>query len=595
MPARALLCLCFLTAWSAAHSQRVFHLEPVVVTASRTDSTLVRTAGETYSMDRGRIQDAPANGAVDLFAYIGGCDMARRGSGGIQADFSIRGSSFEQVLVLLDGVRMNNPQTGHHNAAFPLTARQVNRVDVLAGNGSSLYGSGSFGGVVRLLSRRQDENRFDLELQTGTHRTFWGSASEAFCIGRLSGSVEVSKQRSDGYRFDTDYDAEAFAFQSSLRWNGGRVRGSFRRAKRDFGANGFYADFPSREGTRLAHGCMEFETRLGSKANMLSRVFVNRFHDDFLLDVREPDGYHNRHATTVSGAAIEMNGGPGQWTGGLEILSEAMNSSRLGNESRVTSSVWNETVFSVSERVRCTTGGRLEFYGDRGVQFNPSIGASCRLSRTWYYKASLGRAFRLPTFTELYYRDPANVGDPFLEPERGWCGETGLVWRRKSGRFETTVFLRDERGRIDWIKDSDLDPWRAVNLPFNTVTGLSLSFEKSFGEGIALSGALTEIRASAWTETRSKYLSNALRRQANLSASVAWSACLRQGLFLVFKKRRNAVPYALLDSKIAWSLKDVTLFVSGLNLLDSRAEDFPGVPLPGRECMAGCAVAMGDR
>jgi vitamin B12 transporter len=580
----------------AAHRpERLFHLEPVVVTASRIDTNMAGAARETFFLDRGRIAAVPAGNAAGLLAYTGVVDLAARGTGAIQADFSVRGSSFEQVLVLLDGVRMNNPQTGHHNANLPVNAPQVERVEVLAGNGSSLYGSAGFGGVVHVMTRRDPGNRLELDVQTGPHRTFWGSASQSFQAGPFSGTIQASRQRSDGYRFDSDYDSRSFVLTSALRLKNGSVSASFRRMKRNFGANGFYADYPSREGTLFRHGRLEFETRFKSGLKMKSRVYVNRHDDDFLLDVLQPDGYRNRHATEVSGASTEAGGrlrGGSRWAFGVEAMSEKMNSSRLGKADRISGGVWHETAFPVSGRTALTAGGRLEMAARRPVLYNPSVGAVVVLARPLEWKMSAGRSFRFPNFTELYYRDPANIGDPGLRPESGWCVETGLTWTPKGRRLGATVFWRNERDRIDWVKNERTDPWRVVNLPRNRVAGASLLFEQSFGNAMSLSASFMELSAPAWNALWSKYLACSIRRQANASLRVSWSRRVSQGVFLLVKKRRNAPAYALIDSKLSCTAKGMTFFISGTNLLNRNFEDFPGIPQPGREFMTGAAASL---
>lgn len=576
-------------------AQILYRMDPVIVTASRIDTSWRIQSRETYWMDRNRIEMAPLSGISDLLQYSGGCDLARRGAGGTQADFSIRGSSFEQVLVLVDGVRMNNPQTGHHNADIPVAPADIDRIEVLAGHGSSLYGSSGFGGVVQVLSRFPENNRFQMTINGGAYGTAEGTVSQSFRHRGFSGSVLLQKSKSDGYRFDADYDNTLFTGRFGFQQGKNRIVGSFSQVKKDFGANGFYADYPSRENTFSRLARIRWENRPGRDLKIVSQVYWNRHQDAFLLDVNRPDGYRNRHTTTTTGASAQISGrlsSNGSFAAGLEAAEERMASSRMGDRKRFGSGLWNETVFLFLDRLSLNWSWRLDSWENRRTEWNPSMGMAVILSSRWQWKLSAGRVFRVPTFTELYYTDPANIGNPRLKPESGWCGETGWVWNGKRSKTEWTIFRRDESGRIDWIKENRSDPWRVANLPRNTVSGMSFSIDRSFGTGLTVSGSFTELRYSEPAAAWSKYLSNSLRRQMNVSAYIQWPWRVKQGVFLIMKKRSASKTYTVLDSKLSRRWRSLDFSVSCTNLTDAQYEDFPGIPMPGTSVMAGCAITL---
>jgi len=571
-------------------------MDPVIVTASRMDTIGVVRSREAHVMPRSRIDLAPASSLAGWIHYTGGCDVASRGCDGIQSDFSIRGSSFEQVLILLDGVKMNNPQTGHHNADIPVAAADVDRIEILTGHGSSLYGSGGFGGVIHVLTDASAKNRLRVDWKGGSHRTASGSLSQAFRFGPLSGTLAVEKAKSNGYRFDTDYDVTVFSFRSSLASGNSRIGLSFGQREKDFGANGFYADYPSREKTLARQARLGIEIRPRSGPTLQAQAYLNRNKDFFLLDLNRPDGYRNRHTTTVSGGSIQANGHfaiNGDFALGIEGDDERMNSSRLGNRRLFKASVWNQTAYPLSGTCSVDAEWRLDFGENRQTQFNPSVGIAVAFLPTFRWRTSAGRAFRYPNFTELYYDDPANHGNPNLKPEAAWCGETGWVLTRKSLRAEWTVFLRDERDRIDWIRQAEYEPWQATNLPRNTVAGMSLFCQRLFGETLTLIGSFTALRSSARPDQESKYLSNTLERQSNFSAAIRWYGTVKQGVFITIKKRRESAAAAWLDSKISYGWKGLTVYLTVTNLTNTRYEEFPGIPMPGTRFMMGGTITIG--
>jgi iron complex outermembrane receptor protein len=142
-------------------SQTYISKTPITITASRLQSVLVSEAREHTIIDQTEIENMPAMSVADMLKWTGTLDLRSRGNPGVQSDFSLRGSSYDQVLVLVDGIRINDPQTGHHNSDIPVPPGEVERIEILQGPASALYGSDGFGGVISVITKsgRSKDNK----------------------------------------------------------------------------------------------------------------------------------------------------------------------------------------------------------------------------------------------------------------------------------------------------------------------------------------------------------------------------------------------------------------------------------------------------
>lgn len=160
-------------------SQDLYLHDPIIITASRLSSALTTGIRELIVLSQKEIDILPVESITDLLNFLGGVDLQRRGRGVAQADFSMRGSTFEQVLILIDGVRINDPQTGHHNSDISLTLSDIQRVEILPGHSSSLYGSHGYGGMIHIITVKPDKNRFQCEFSGGSYQTYSGKISQS--------------------------------------------------------------------------------------------------------------------------------------------------------------------------------------------------------------------------------------------------------------------------------------------------------------------------------------------------------------------------------------------------------------------------------
>ena len=572
----------------------LYQLPPVYVSATRIPREFAALGRRAVLLDSAAIAERGATSIVELLASLPGLHPRSRGPSGVQTDLEMGGASFSQVLLLVDGMRVNDPQTGHHNLNLPLRPEDLERVEVVYGAGSSIHGPDAFGGVINLVPRRQPTRHFQL----GTR---WGRSlddSRAVALGsegtlrygwsgpRGSLSFAAGKDRSGGYREETDFDIDRFFVDGRLAVGGGQLGVPAGLEDKGFGANDFYAPYPSREWTRawVLGGRLQQSLPSGRELNV--RVHYRRHRDRFVLTVADPSLYENRHLSeraSVESHLDLLRGDAAYLIAGGEVTREGLESSNLGDHVRYRGALFTE-YSGLFGRFGLGAGARLDRSGSYPQEFSPSLRLSYALGPAQVH-ASVGRAFREPSFTELYYRDPANVGNPDLEAERAWSWEAGLGLRPMSGLLaQTALFARYEDDLIDYTRPVDSSLWVAGNL--GRVRTLGTQVDLSYGG----KGAVRWNLGYTWYhKTRilddnyeSKYVFTHPRHLILAGLSHPLMSGFSSRWQFSFRESERGADYGLVDLVLSRGFRYGRIQGRIQNLADERYEDVSGVPMPGR-------------
>jgi len=562
---------------------------PIVITASRVKSGLVGSTREYTVMDSSEIDKLPVQSIPGVLRWVGGVDLRARGMPGVQSDFGLRGSSFEQVLVLVDGIRMNDPQTGHHNSDLPLTLQDIERIEVLYGPASSLYGTNGFGGVIHIVPRPIDQTKGSIEIQGGSFGTTSLRGSFQFKEGIYGGRLSVERSESKGYREDTDYAITAVHHRSEFLWKKKALVWQTGWIDKAFGANGFYANYPSWEHTKAFLNAVRLGWQIRPTLSFEAKLFTKWHEDFYILDYRKPEWYQNTHRTATSGFEFYLNK---RFSFGTEIVlgmaSEQMRlqSSLLGRHFQSRNAIFVEGFQPIGTKNGIHTGVRIEAQSSWGTVVSPSFYWTYQLSQPLQWRMGFGKAFRAPSFTELYYRSPANQGNPSLKPEKGSCIETGLQYTPGGSRAfstECTFFYRDEKDRIDWIAWEKGAPWQATNIGKAKVYGMTARAESQFLSTWAFHFSYTWLfHKEPERPYFSKYGIHTLKHHLVLTLYKNWPWNIEQGIFFSLRKRSFFKTIPLLDLRFSKRFRWVQLGLDFSNVLDQSYEDIPGVPMPGR-------------
>ncbi len=530
----------------------------------------------------------------DLLRLDPALDLQQRAPGGFLADLSIRGATFGQTLVLLNGMRLDDAQTGHFNLDLPLPVDMISSVEVLKGSGSALYGSDAIGGVINVRSEPVEGPELRLFGGLGNFGTNEEHGVADFGTPRLSEELAFARDFSSGFVTDRDYRNLDLSSLTSLKWKPGAASLLFAYSDRPYGADQFYGPYPSWE--RIKTWFLSAHQNLGDKTEA---GFAYRRHTDLFVLFRDaPQIYTNRHILdNWQGDVRRRDNLPlhAVLSYGAEGLSEAIQSTNLGIHSRTRGSGYVFYDLRSIHRFSLSAGLREEVYGSGQVATSPSLSGAAWLSSRLKVRASAGRAFRLPSFTDLYYSDPANQGNPNLKPESATSYEGGLDgYLRKGLHAAVTVFQRRDTNVIDYVRANPTAVWQATNFDKLHFTGVEAStvWEPVSGQRISIAfTALLGTDVSAQV-LMSKYTFNYPVHSGVLEwrGSIAGLVVARTRIGVL--DRLSTSPYAVWDASAAWARGPVRPFLRLTNITGTLYQEIPAVPLPGRGVLGGIEIAI---
>jgi iron complex outermembrane receptor protein len=587
-------------AWAALCVARLAaaqdYRQTVVVTAAATPVELGSVTRSVTVITREQIEQLPVQSVADVLRLTGAVDVRARGEHGVQSDFSIRGAGFGQMLVLVDGVRLNDAQSGHHNGDIPVPLDAVDRIEILYGPGSSLYGADAFGGTVNVITRRGAVPP-SLVVQGGSFGFASARGEAGGRQGRVTETLAASADRSSGFTTDRDFKTTIVRSRTAI---GDASSVTVAYLWKGFGANNFYGgNAPSREWTNQT--LITADHRLGAAAGWTfgSEASYRTHGDHFVFNELQPalsDNRHRTHEILGSATASRPTKANGSFTAGVEGGGNWIRSTGLGNHDLRRISAFGEWRQQFSGRTQIDASLRADRYSEFGSSWSPSIGAGWWPSSIVRLRASAGRAFRVPTFTERYYSDPANLARADVGPETSWSGEGGAdLFLARGWLLQATLFDRSDRNVIDWLRPTVADRWQTYNVRHVTTDGIELSARRSFSGGAFVQAGYTYLNLDADAVNQlSKYLLDYAPHSLVVSGSAPIVAGLRVAPRVEFRRRTRSTgnaQYTLIDLRLARRITPMLdVAVDGTNLLDREYEEVAGVAMPGRAMTVSLAV-----
>ena len=602
--------VCALPAWTQQTPSKEFRTSTAgekgvgPLTAAVTDSIEVRTTVEPLPMSESNRSveviapsDVPAfvNSPVDLLRSDASLNLQARGPEGVQADLSIRGTTFEQSLVLVNGMRVNDPETGHLNLDIPMPLDAVTRIDVLHGSGSTFYGSDAIGGAVNLLTGRPAGRTLVVRSGAGSYGSLENHVRAAFTTGPLAEQITGSRDQSDGFIADRDYASNAGASESWLKSKLGTTDVLLAGSDRPYGANQFYGNYNSWE---RAKGWLALaQQQLGG--HTAASFGYRRHTDEFILFRDRPAVYENNHVTSSFQANLRRADELGRNTTlsyGLEESGDTIHSNSLGRHARNQGAGYANLGLRALGRFSLSVGAREEVFSGGDSVFSPSVAAGYALPRGLRLRAAVGHGFRLPTYVDLYYSDPATIGNPKLKPESSWSYEGGADWAPASGKVTLSAagFRLQQKNVIDYSKPllatpalTNAQKWQAINVPSLDISGAEASARWRVGKSqqvqLSYAAAYSGTYAAAVV---SEYAFN----YAAQNAVFAWTGVFSQltaftQVNVVQKTART--PYPLWDVVLSRNTGSVRPYLRLLNLANTGYTEVVNVRSQGRTVMGG--------
>ncbi len=627
----SIILLAMLPAAAIQAQTRTETIDSVKVTATRIPVALQSTARIVTLLDSMTIASTPAETVNDLLKYTLGVDVRQRGAMGMQTDISIRGGTYNQVDVLLDGINITDPQTGHNSFDFPVNICDIERIEVLEGPASRVYGTSSLLGAVNIVTRKETGNAATVSLEGGSFRSLGATASVGLVHKGGFNSISAGYQRSDGFSRNAagGLNGDFGAFKAF--WHGGHefsrrsVSWQAGISNKDFGSSTFYS---ARYDDQFEHTLKAFasvKSEGKGRMHFSPALYWNHGEDRFELFRNAPDKYpFNHHRTNVAGANMNfrLESSLGETAFGAEARHERIVSTNLGDRldnprgvyvcglARTAFNVFLEHHVSVG-RLSASAGLTAVYNtGNReGMKVFPGIDANFRISDALRLYASYNTSYRMPTFTELYYSVGGHLADPNLKAEKLRALEGGLKYLGRGIRVTASVYYNRGYDLIDWIRDASVGddaPWTSVNhTRLNTLgqeVSVRLALPELFGtermvlRSVSLGYSHQSQDKQLEEHLRSLYSLEYIRHKVvvqadfrlwdKLSADLSWRYVDRNTGSVLMK------PYSLLDTKLSYDFTHLNLYLRANNVMNRTWYDFGDIPQPGLWIMAGASCKL---
>jgi len=601
--------------------------DTVEVTNSRMPQKISETGRNITVINSTEIELLPATSLDDLLQYIPGIEVQSRNAFGAQGDISMRGSTYTQVLVLVDGMKLNDPLTAHFNSYIPVTLAEIERIEVIRGAAASMYGADAVGGVINIITKAfSNTTSSDTEVSgtfnLGEHRLV--KANQGFFTSKgklkISGGFDIAQ--SDGQQIDYDpslglesfnnfFDIKtvgaAVGYQINDQWG---INARMAYDDRDFSARYFYTNSTfdkSVETVRNWWNQLQVNN-IGEKSSTRFNVAYKNNTDKFVFSPDFPStnnhvsqllNFNVNHLRTINDR-FSLNVG-------AEADNRKIESTDRGDHQDFHFGIYAIGAFEPSDNLHLTASLRLDNDANYGTEFSPQLNLSYILPKVTL-RGSTGRSIRAADYTERYVS--FNLAN--LTPGRS-LGNANLAAEESWSHEITTGFLRSSKNLIDYV------PTNYTDIPFNenlvvgadynyasNVTDVKtigleviLNYRKQVSEKVRLNAQLgyTTIETSNEEDVISTYISSHAGSliQTNLVLSIGgWDLGING-----FSKNRTgrtaaSVDGTLADSYSVWNVNTTVNLTEGFglnlqvhNLFNASYQDILGAPMPSQWAMAG--------
>ncbi len=570
-------------------------LDSVSITSDRIQVPLSKESKSIRILSKKEIEKLPVNSVSELLQSFTSLDIKKRGLGDSQADVHFRGGTFEQTLILINGFNVNDPQTGHHNMNLTVSLDDIDRVEIVKGAASRIYGYNALNGVVNIITEPSNKNSFNANLSFGTFSTEKINFGVNLGSDKISQQLSYSKSKSKGYKFNTDFDNYNLTYKFKSNFSFGKINFIASTSERKFGANGFYASpkyVDQYEETETGLIGIKY-TKVFNALALKVKGSIRRNIDDYFFLRHNPEYYHNHHESLKRNVEVhtKYTSSLGITGIGVQANNTVLESTNLGNWERNTISGFIEHRFSLA-KFDVTAGVLFSHFSDLGHFIYPGVDIGYSLSDNIKIYSSLGKTTRPPSYTELYYNGPTTKGNPDLKPETAFNGELGMRFSKKKYSVKGSLYMIDSRNLIDYFKDDFDDLWQAKNQNHIVSKGMELEFD--YKPGIKF---LKYIRIGynynvndVVDDYISKYNLNNLRHKFYGMSSFDIYSNLSGSVSFRYFDRVNYKQYNLVDLKLSYKFKSVDVYMNVNNIFDTKYHEANLVEMPGRYFELGVKI-----
>lgn len=586
-----LIIFCLKKTVIAQTTDTIIALKDVVIKENRLQSKFLEVANGISITDKKEIAISPATQLNEVLNYFPGVDIRTRGAFGVQSDISINGGTFDQALVLVNGIRLCDPQTGHHSLNVPMTLLNIERIEILKGAAARSYGQNAFAGAINIVTKEHQSKGMELQAVVSDYNTYQIGGA----IYAPNAELGVQYQKSNGYRPNSDFEIVNFLGIDHFKIGKTVLDFTTGFTNRSFGASGFYSPTNvSNEREKIQTGFVSLGLPFFLNAMKLTpRFTVRANYDDYYYDYStEASRSLTRNTTTTYSVNSTVDG---SWKNNLGLTGfsfglENVNyeNVKLLNHNRTTTTMNLEHRFSfLKDKLTLTPDALFINYSDYGSYFTPGLDLGYNVSENATLYANYNRVVRVPTYTDLYFSNKANLANPNLQPELANNYEIGGKLFLNNVFIQTAIYKREGTNLIDRTKAVDSLPWNPTNLNTFTISGINANarfqsdklanFKFDVGFNYVFDYQLDKVQAL------SKYALDFLSAQYIFGLELPRLYSIKNNFKLrLIKRISQSDVYSVLDWKATYEKKKINIFVQVQNVTNTFYTEQSNIPMPGR-------------
>jgi len=577
-------------------AQQVQSLDSITIESTRIDLPFKENSRTISIITAEVIEGSPATNLAELLQQEAGIDIRRQGIYGMQADLYIRGGSFDQTLLLIDGIKVEDPQTGHHTLNIALPLEVIKRIEIIKGPAARIFGQNAFTGAINIVTKTNGDLKNNVGFQLGSYNQQHATATLGKSLDNASVMGHASINSSEGYRYNTDFQNQNYFLKSSFNTKTTPIDVIATFSERKFGGNQFYAINAKEQYEETQSSLVGISTIIKRGDLKISpQLYWKRNQDMYLYIRNNPSVYRNLHISNKVG--IQINSSYSSSFGvtgfGIDVAKVKMNSNRLGNRERWMGNFFLEHRFSLLDnKLDVTPGVAVNYFSEFDFNAFPGIDLGYRINDSFRVYANAGYTYRVPTYNDLYYVGRQDIGNENLVPERAISEEIGLKYFGNKLTASVAFFNRDSDNLIDYTKENEDDKWQSNNLKRLNSNGIEAQLSSPFKLGQytqSLSLGYTYLNEDLGTvkSNFSKYVINSLNQHLTANIKTQFSKNFSQSVVYKFADRANGENYSVVDVQLKLMINTLELTLTGNNIFNASYIETGIVPMPKGNVLVG--------
>ena len=581
----------------AQQTQTRQELDTVLIKSTRIDIPFKENARTIQIITADIIKKSAATNVAELLQQVAGVDIRRRGTAGSQADLYIRGGGFDQTLLLIDGIKMDDAQTGHHtlNAALPIEV--IERIEIVKGPAARIFGQNAFNGAINIVTKKKLNSTVSANIEAGSFGQLNGSVTFGKETENTTIIAHIGTLTSDGYRINSDYENYNYFFKGTFNKQKQPINVIATFFDRKFGAQNFYTppSFGLNEYEETQNSLLGISTTFQSeKFKITPKLYWRRGQDIFLLQRDNPSFYRNLHITNKVGA--EANASYTSSLGitgfGLDISRVSISSNNLGDRNRTMVNLFLEHRFKTGN-FDITPGVAVTYFSDFKFHAFPGLDIGYKVSDNLRAYGNIGYTYRIPTYTDLYYNDSSTTGNPNLKPEEALAQELGLKYNTNNLYATVSVFNRDADNLIDFIRpNTTATKFEATNIAEVNTKGFEFDANytfkiKDYDQSLAVGYTFLEDNIKDQDRDLSRYRLNTLKHHFTTRLRTQLFKNVSQNIIYKHAERTDGQSYNVWDASIIFNFNKFDFTITANNIFNAEFIETGFVPMPESNVLFG--------